>query len=392
MKSVNLLRWSRVLAIASALSIAFTLTASTDGGQNKEQEQVKKATPETKVASPKAEPSAPTAKSADDYVVVMTEKDDSPVKVYQKYLEKADLWRSLADYNLLSEGVKVRVPKEMLKSGILPAKVTKASGRVEIARNFDWKWIPVVPNLLVSEGDWIRTRARSSVEIRQDDGTVIQLRPDTKVMFTTSGQTSSARGEVRVTKLNLESGSLSAKVQKLLARDSRFEIKTPTATSFIRGTEFRVKVEDQGATRLEVLEGAIDFGSEQNHVSVAGNYGSRATAGTTPEAPHALPAAPAALMTPENRQVLEGDITAYRFSWAAVSGAARYHVEVAADQEFKQLVDESWVDSTGAELANFNLQTLEPGTYFWRVSAIDAQGYESPWSEARHFVYPAQLK
>ena len=66
---------------------------------------------------------------------------------------------------------------------MIPAKVTKFSGRVEIARNFDWKWVKVVDNMLVQEGDWIRTRAKSSVEVMQDDGTVIVLRPNTKIMF-----------------------------------------------------------------------------------------------------------------------------------------------------------------------------------------------------------------
>ena len=46
---------------------------------------------------------------------------------------------------------------------MIPAKVTKFSGRVEIACNFDWKWVKVVDDMLLQEGDWIRTRANSSV-------------------------------------------------------------------------------------------------------------------------------------------------------------------------------------------------------------------------------------
>ena len=111
-----------------------------------------------------------------------------------------------------------------------------------------------------------------------------------------------------------------------------------------------------------------------------------------PAAPTPLPVAPAALLTPEDRQVIDGDISVYRFSWEPVAGAARYHVEMASDADFRELVDERWVPSAGAELASFNLTELEPGTYFWRVSALDGAGYESPWSPARHFVYPLKLK
>jgi len=381
--------WKKVLTFVFAMSIAVNLAAF-DGGRSDEQE--KKPTPATKIDSPK-EMSATADMSGEDYVVVMTDKDSTPLKVYQKYLRSADEWRQITEHNLLKEGVAVKVPADMLKAGLIPAKVTKFSGRVEIARNFDWKWVKVVDNMLVQEGDWIRTRAKSSVEVKQDDGTIIVLRPNTKILFESNGQAKTARGEVRTTKLKLDQGSILSRVQKLAQRDSRFEISTPTATSFIRGTEFRVKVEADGGTRLEVLEGRVDFGDTEQHVSVDGNFGSLVgTQGVMPDQPHQLPAAPAQLITPEDRQVLEGNLADYNFAWASASNAARYHLEVSADSEFKQLVDETWVAGTSAQVQSLDLSDLEPGTYFWRVSALDAEGYESAWSHTAHFIYPMSLR
>ena len=148
-------KWKKVLTFAFAMSIAVNLAAF-DGGRSKEQE--KKLTPATKIDSPK-EIQASIGISGEDYVVVMTDSDTSPLKVYQKYLDSADQWRQLTEHNLLQKGVVVKVPKDMLKAGIIPAKVTKFSGRVEIARNFDWKWVKVVDNMLVQEGDWIGCRS-----------------------------------------------------------------------------------------------------------------------------------------------------------------------------------------------------------------------------------------
>lgn len=386
---MNRNNWTKGIAITFAMSIASSLAAA-NGGRFEEQE--KKPTPATKIDSPK-ELTASAEGSGEDYVVVITDKDTTPLNVYQKYLESADFWRQITEHNLLKDGVAIRIPKNMLKNGQIPAKVTKFSGSVEIARNFDWKWVKVVPDMLVQEGDWVRTRAKSSVEILQDDGTVIALRPNTKLLFEAHGQTETARGEVRTTRLKLDEGSILSRVRKLGQRDSRFEISTPTATSFIRGTEFRVKVEPEGATRLEVLEGRVDFGDQNRQVSVDGNFGSLVTAeGGEPEAPHPLPEVPAQLLSPENRQVLEGDLAMYNFAWSAVEGAARYHVEVAADAEFKQLVDETWVDGTSAQVQSMDFSDLEPGTYFWRVSALDAESYESAWSETSHFIYPMKLR
>ena len=41
--------------------------------------------------------------------------------------------------------------------------------------------------------------------------------------------------------------------------------------------------------------------------------------------PHQLPMAPAQLIAPEDRQVLEGDLANYNFAWASVKNAARFH-------------------------------------------------------------------
>ena len=113
--------WKKVLTFAFAMSIAVNLAAF-DGGRSEEQE--KKPTPATKIDSPK-EMAATSVNSGEDYVVVMTSKDTTPLKVYQKYLRSADEWRQITEHKLLKEGVAVKVPKDMLKAGMIPAKVTK---------------------------------------------------------------------------------------------------------------------------------------------------------------------------------------------------------------------------------------------------------------------------
>ena len=101
-------KWKKVLTFAFAMSIAVNLAAF-DGGRSKEQE--KKLTPATEIDSPK-EIQASVGTSGEEYVVVMTDSDTSPLKVYQKYLDSADQWRQLTEHNLLQKGVAVKVPKD----------------------------------------------------------------------------------------------------------------------------------------------------------------------------------------------------------------------------------------------------------------------------------------
>jgi hypothetical protein len=53
---------------------------------------------------------------------------------------------------------------------------------------------------------------------------------------------------------------------------------------------------------------------------------------------------------------------------------------------------ETWVEGSSAQVQSLDVSDLEPGTYSWRVSALDAEGYESVWSHTAHFIYPMTLR
>ncbi len=57
------------------------------------------------------------------------------------------------------------------------------------------------------------------------------------------------------------------------------------------------------------------------------------------------------------------------FSWAEVGNAQAYHLQVASDAEFKQLV----VDQAALAAPQFNAGKLPLGTYYWRVATIVEQ-------------------
>src|SRR5262245_34319075 len=86
--TMNMKNWTKGLVLTFAMSIASNL-ALANGGRSEEQE--KKPTPATKVDSPK-ELTATSQGSGEDYVVVITDKDTTPLSVYQKYLDSADFW------------------------------------------------------------------------------------------------------------------------------------------------------------------------------------------------------------------------------------------------------------------------------------------------------------
>ena len=52
------------------------------------------------------------------------------------------------------------------------------------------------------------------------------------------------------------------------------------------------------------------------------------------------------------------------FTWAAVSGAQNYRLEIAADANFEEILVDEYLDSE-----RFTHGNLSSGDYFWRVSA-----------------------
>jgi hypothetical protein len=158
-------------------------------------------------------------------------------------------------------------------------------------------------------------------------------------------------------------------------------VKTPTANTIIRGTEFRVKVEPGDATRVEVLDGRLDFEMGERRLSLGEQEGAIAVAGAHLLEPSALPDPPE-LLEPLPAEVLRSETFDQAFHWQKVEGALAYSFELARDESFFDMVSERRV---GPE-TSVRIHGLEPGTYFWRVSAI-AGGFEGSPAPARYFVF-----
>ncbi len=78
------------------------------------------------------------------------------------------------------------------------------------------------------------------------------------------------------------------------------------------------------------------------------------------------------------------------FTWSAVSSAAVYQYEIAADPHFRSLLV---VNSSGpksgpltSNLAGSLEKPITDGTYYWRVRAISTAKRPGPWSTARSIV------
>jgi hypothetical protein len=215
------------------------------------------------------------------------------------------------------------------------------------------------------------------VRILFDDGNYVLLRSQSRATIVSLG----TREQPATSRLQLflKEGSVWSQMEHELR--GRFEVKTPTANTIIRGTEFRVKVEPGEATRVEVLDGRVDFEMGESRLSVGRQEGALAVNGSDALAPSPLPPAPE-LLAPLPQEVLRGQSFDQTFRWQSVEGAEVYSFEIARDERFFDLVAERRV---GTE-ASVRIQGIEPGTYFWRVTSI-VRGFEGSPAGSRYFVF-----
>jgi len=141
---------------------------------------------------------------------------------------------------------------------------------------------------------------------------------------------------------------------------------TGNATAGVRGTDFRVVAPEMQLTRVTAHDGAVILKAKGGDTFVPAGKGSRVDYKGKPEELRPL------LVAPEPLSPLYGFSGVGGFlSWRPVPNAQSYRVEIADNAQFTQgwwgfeVTSERWLVS----------EALKPGKHFWRVTAIDPEGF-----------------
>ncbi|MDD5226781.1 MAG: FecR family protein, partial [Candidatus Omnitrophica bacterium] len=106
------------------------------------------------------------------------------------------------------------------------------------------EWQAAKDGMVILPGDQVRTASQSSVEVLLDNGKVGVVEVKGGSLFRISkAETDPVMGD-KTTLLDLAVGKVMVHVEKLKG-NSRFEVKTPTALTGVRGTTFEVTVKEK---------------------------------------------------------------------------------------------------------------------------------------------------
>ncbi len=308
---------------------------------------------------------------------------DTLEQIARQYLGDHRLWPELQSFNRvanplhLQPGFTLRFPDRLLQMATASIEFVRGPAvAISPARRTGDSQAPAEPQRrnvqageALREGDQLQLDANSFVSVRLADGSLVRVQAQSDVQLQQMRRRGRAGSLQSV--LDLRSGALDATVTPAAASPPRFEIRTPVASTSVRGTRFNVQIAASGGTIAAVDEGSVAVTSAAparpgaRPAVLDAGQGLAVSADAIVGAPGALLPAPELAALPERFE----DAHWLDIAWPAIAGASSYQLQVARDAQFSQVLRSASGDTLQQRFA-----ALDDGDYFVALRALDTQG------------------
>ncbi len=317
-----------------------------------------------------AHPAPTQAPTREEVIAYRMKPGENLYSLAARYLMRRDDYRTVQRLNRIGDplriavGATVSIPVRLLKSELLTARVIASRGTVRIMAG--GSSVPASAGTEVPQGALLETGVDGFISVGLANGSQLSLPTRSRLRLNSMVRillTNAVRFDVTI-----EGGKLDTSATPLPNGGSEFRLHTPRAVSAIRGTVLRVGFDPAaGVSATEVLDGLVAVQGDPAQTATMVPRGVGASISAT-GAVVSEPLLPAPELT-DPGQVLVDPIPALRIK--PIDGARAYHVQVAADAGFSDLVAEATADAPLVPLA-----ALADGRWFVRVSAYSQRGLE----------------
>jgi ferric-dicitrate binding protein FerR (iron transport regulator) len=135
------------------------------------------------------------------------------------------------------------------------AVVTRLDGKASVFTKGGKSGTPLKKNDRILKGQEVKVGEKSRIELKYPDGTVMRFAERSTIKIddiTYDGKTQNKK-----VKVDLGGGKVWANVKKLVTPDSRVEVKTVNAVAGVRGTVYRVNVDEDNSATVKVYDGSV---------------------------------------------------------------------------------------------------------------------------------------
>ena len=291
-----------------------------------------------------------------------------------RYLGDHKRWTALQSHNKVENPLRLRpgsvleIPTRLLRAAM--ASVVFVQGDVQstrsashLADSVNAPPQPVQKGQLLQEGDSLQVPANAFVSVRLADGSLVRVQSESDVELRQMRRKGRAGSLQSI--IDLREGAIEAKVSRQANGERRFEVRTPAASTSVRGTQFLVMSDDEGRTAAAVDEGSVAVQTGQPSALLRPGQGLSVSANGQIGKPTAMLGAPDIAAWP----ALVEDANWVSLPLPAMAGAVRYQVLLAQDKELTQIVRGGMFTRSPARLTG-----VEDGSYIAAIRAIDANG------------------
>jgi tetratricopeptide (TPR) repeat protein len=166
------------------------------------------------------------------------------------------------------------------------AEIVLLSGKGERRATEQTVWVNAAVNDKVPPGGSVRTLANSQMGVLMSDRTQIRLNQNSELQIKSLAETT----QWTDTTVRLNAGRAWSQARPQAAPSNpqgakpstALRMETPTTTIGIRGTDWEVEVDPDGATRIAVLSGVVDVGNSYGAIVLGQGEGALAEPGKAP--------------------------------------------------------------------------------------------------------------
>jgi hypothetical protein len=161
------------------------------------------------------------------------------------------------------------------QDGELAATLEVLAGTIEVKRVNTENWIVVNIEAIVGVGDTIRTGESGQARITFfSDGVETDILPNSEFAIDTFTGGTAVEDSFNL-EVSVLIGQTVQRLGRVLDASSSYDVNTPGMTLAARGTEFAIRVEDDGRAGMLVKEGLVDAAANDSNVDVPAEFGIR---------------------------------------------------------------------------------------------------------------------
>ncbi len=312
-----------------------------------------------------------------NYFLYKPTPNDSLWSITERHLTDMRYWPELQKINQLDNpnhltpDTVIKIPRDWFRVRDASAALVAVRGEVEITHPdgtqqiVEGSQLADEPLLLVESSE-VATAENSMATLEFADGSQLLLQSESRLKI--EGLATLGDGSINEMELYLDKGRIENEIPKSIITNTNYNVITNRGTSSVRGTSFRVNVDDEEQAIFEVLDGGVNVASHVHDGAALDLDAGKAALVKDAD----TPLAPIPLLDPPHFTTLPTLIEdiPIKIEVEEREGVYGYHTLIVP---FGGNIKEP-ISSQVSQGATILGDAIEDGHYHLLISGIDAQG------------------